>query len=201
MTRLLAVALVALLLAACGGGNETSDADTPPPLDTGPAPWPAPTDDVSARIRAAGLPLLEAEGTEVHYHAHLDIFLDGGPVTVPGDIGIDRKAARISPLHTHRTDRIIHVEAEEEATFTLGQLFTEWGVRLTPDCIGGYCAPAKPFRVVVNGTERSGDPRTVVIEPNQEIAIVIGAPPAQVPATSGLEQDWVSTTTSSTPPP
>ena len=57
----------------------------------------------------------------------------------------------VSPLHTHDESGVLHVENDAERRITLGQFFTEWGVRFSPDCVGGYCAPDKPHQVYVNG--------------------------------------------------
>ncbi|MCU1449172.1 MAG: hypothetical protein JWP02_1342 [Acidimicrobiales bacterium] len=44
----------------------------------------------------------------------------------------------ISPLHTHDESGVLHVENDKERQITLGQLFTEWGVRFNDQCVGGY---------------------------------------------------------------
>jgi hypothetical protein len=71
------------------------------------------------RIKASGLDVLSAEGAAEHFHAHLDIFVDGKPVAVPADIGFsfapDGKPAGISALHTHDESGIIHIEARSLA--------------------------------------------------------------------------------------
>jgi hypothetical protein len=77
---------------------------------------------------------------------------------------------------------VLHVENDKEREITLGQLFTEWGVRFTSDCIGGYCAPDKPYKVYVAGREFTGDTSRIVLRDREEIAIVIGTPPSQIPA-------------------
>ena len=56
------------------------------------------------------------------------------------------------------------------------------GVRFSPDCVGGYCAPDKPYKVYVGGQPFTGDASTIVLTNLKEIAIVIGTPPAQVPS-------------------
>ena len=187
----LAVAVALTLPAACGGGPSTakSSGGTPAPtvspplleLNVGPAPWPAPGNGVQ-RMAAAGLPRLKAEALAFHVHAHLDVFVDGSRVPVAADIGIDVVALRISTLHTHDRTGWIHMEAPRPETFTLGQLFTEWGVRLTATCVGGYCAPQTPVRFYVDGNERTGDPTAIRLVKHEEIAIVIGTPPPEVPS-------------------
>ena len=68
-------------------------------------------------------------------------------------------------------------------TFTLGQFFDIWGVRLTASCIGGYCTDATHMlSVYVNGTLYNGDPRQLALAAHQEIAVVYGTK-AETPKT------------------
>ncbi len=148
---------------------------TPVPMSTAAAPWPAPANAVS-HITAAGLPALGGEQLAYHVHAHLDLVIEGNPQVVPAGIGIDLQRQLISPLHTHDTSGIIHIEAAHPATFTLGQLFIEWGVRLDAKCVGGYCdGPDQQVRAYVNGKPFPGDPRTIALTSHEEVAIVVGA--------------------------
>ncbi len=197
-------------VAACGGGGSTSSAKNtgptgPPPnlsVNTGPAPWPRPQDAIQ-RVAAAGLPAFRSEQLFFHVHAHLDVFVDGQPIVVPAGLGIggDPNARVgtengqavaglsgtcskpcISPLHTHDDTGVLHVENDKERQITLGQLFTEWGVRFTADCVGGYCAPDKPHKVYVGGQQFTGDASTIVLKNLEEIAVVIGTPPPTIPS-------------------
>ncbi|MHB8669350.1 MAG: hypothetical protein ACYDAD_02130 [Acidimicrobiales bacterium] len=189
-----AVALVlalALVCASCGGsgsssaGSSGSSTSSPPvTLNTGPAPWPRPTDE-AAFIRASGLTALPQERLELHEHAHLDVFVDGAPVPVPALLGIATKPrVTFSPLHTHDGSGVIHIESARPQRFTLGALFTEWGVRLTSTCVGGYCQPTIPIQVVVDGTPQpaGSDPAQIALTRHEEVAVVIGRAPAEVPA-------------------
>jgi hypothetical protein len=56
-------------------------------------------------------------------------------------------------------------------------------VRLDDKCVGGYCKPAAPISIYVNGSLYAGDPRQIQLEDLKEIAIVIGTAPAQIPST------------------
>jgi hypothetical protein len=142
---------------------------------TGNPPWDAPA-DVSAAVAAAGLPMLGAEGTALHIHAHLDIIVNGGAVQVPADIGVDDARQQISPLHSHDTTGVIHIESPTKpATFTLGQFFTEWQVSLSADHIGGLVSDGTHhLKVYVNGAVHEGDPAGIVLAAHDEIAIVYG---------------------------
>jgi hypothetical protein len=156
--------------------------------------------------RKAGLAPETHEFVFLHVHSHLDILVDGKKVVVPAGIGIDIHAPAvrkfrapdgtigyggisppcakpcISPLHTHFDDGILHTEAKKNEFNRLGQFFKEWGVRLSPKCVGSFCKPAKKIAVYVDGKRFSGDPRSISLKDRREIAIVIGKPPAHIPS-------------------
>jgi hypothetical protein len=138
-------------------------------------PWSAPA-DASAAVAAAGLPMLGEEGSALHIHAHLDIIVNGTPVQVPADIGVDDARQKISPLHSHDITGVIHIESPNKTdTFTLGQFFTEWQVSLAADHIGGLTTDATHhLKAYVNGAPRTGDPAGIVLAAHDEIAIVYG---------------------------
>jgi hypothetical protein len=88
----------------------------------------------------------------------------------------------IAALHTHDDSGILHIESQQPRDYTLGEIFTEWNVRLDGKCVGGYCRPAAGIAVYVKGKRSSGDPANLVLQDLEEIAIVIGSPPATIPS-------------------
>jgi hypothetical protein len=205
-----AVVLVAVLAGCSGSGEaaeepvsevgtsvaeaiETLPAGTPA---EGGAPWPAPTDAIAA-IQAAGLEPLRREFLAHHVHSHLDVFVNGELVPVPAFLGINiadpgLQAGEacadpcIAPLHTHDDTGVVHIESAETRSFTLGQLFAEWGVALDDSCVGGYCEPDTSIAVYVDGQPYDASPAGIPLLDRQEIAIVIGTPPPAIPAS----YDW-----------
>ena len=178
-----AAVVVGAVIAGAKGGSSS------PPLVpahlsgelVGRAPWPRNIGGLRARLEALGLPALAQEGTALHIHQHLDLSVDGRRVTVPAGIGIDESQGFISPLHTHDESGVIHVESPDVRTFTLGQFFAVWGLRLTPRCLGGYCAKgSKALRVFVDGKRFSGDPRLLPLAEHEEILVTFGTR-AQLP--------------------
>jgi hypothetical protein len=199
--------IVAALASACGGGTGSSDDRSAPPAPqpaSGAPPWPAPSDPI-ARTVEAGLKPERKEFFAIHLHAHLNVFVNGEPVEVPAGIGIDitdpgvRRFEGpggigyggielcdkpcISPLHTHDTTGVLHTEAPENVTNSLGEFFVEWGVRLDDRCVGGFCEPEASIAVYVDGERYVGDPAGIALENLREIAIVIGSFPSEVPST------------------
>jgi hypothetical protein len=207
--RLLAASCVVGFLAAAGvGAVAAATTTTPAPAAEpahGAAPWPAPARPLPL-VLAAGLQPERKETLIHHVHAHLDVFVNGERVIVPAAVGIDisdpgvhtftapdgskayggiqlcRKPC-ISPLHTHDDSGILHTESASPIPNRLGQFFTEWGVRLSRRCVGGYCRPAS-IGIFVDGKPYQGDPRAILLTDHKEIAIVIGTPPAKVPSTA-----------------
>jgi hypothetical protein len=113
----------------------------------------------AARLSAIGLPALPAEGSTLHTHQHLDLYVNGKKQVVPAQIGIITSPQVVfSPLHTDDTSGIIHVESPTVRSFTLDEFFYVWGVRLTRTCIGGYCTQGdKTLRVYVDGQLATGE--------------------------------------------
>jgi len=183
VVALVAAAAVVALFAPhrVGAAGAQVPRSTLPGELTGAAPWPANTARLGARLRALGLPALDREGSALHIHQHLDVFVHGRHVAVPAGIGIATDGGFISPLHTHDGSGVIHVESPDVRTFTLGQLFGVWGVRLTRRCLGGYCASgADRLRVFVGGRAFTGDPRVLPLAPHAEIVVAFGTA-AEIP--------------------
>ncbi len=191
-----------VLAAACGGSSTpgASSVTTPTPSNL---LWPAPGNPMALAAKA-GLVPETAERLQYHVHSHLDVYVDGTPVVVPAGLGIaitdpavhtfdepegkayggvDPPCAEpcISPLHTHDGTGVLHTESATHENNTLGQLFTEWDVPLDQRCVSTYCRPATPIAIYVNGKKSTGDPRTIALTNAEEIAVVIGKPPAKIP--------------------
>ena len=196
----IALAIVLLVIFVGGGGSSKTVTGSAPTIDyvalpglqKGKAPWPAEYASLPDRLAPLQLSSLGAQGTALHIHQHLDIFVNGKRVTVPALVGIyangnPSQGGFFVELHTHDTSGIIHLEAPKAGAFTLGQFFGVWGVRLSSRCIGGYCAaPGKPLKFYVNGKRFAGDPNNIVLREHQEFAIVYGKPPAKIPS----KYDW-----------
>jgi hypothetical protein len=208
MKRVVAGATIVGVLGAvagCGGVAATVVKPAPKPAH-GAAPWPAPADPLRL-TRAAGLRPERKETLTNHVHSHLDVFVNARRVVVPAGIGINIedpavKVFRdtpdgskayggielcakpcISPLHTHDNTGILHTESASPVPNRLGQVFTEWDVRLSRTCVAGYCRPSA-IEFFVNGNPYGGDPRAILLTDHKEIAIVIGTAPKKIPKTA-----------------
>jgi len=157
--------------------NVMVDPDTLPGIQISQAPWQPELNHLRDRLNIIGLPALPSEGTVLHSHQHIDIFINGKTVPVPKGIGINEQERFITLIHTHDPNAIIHIESPTAGTFFLGQFFDIWGVRFTSKCIGSYCADQQnSLKVFINGEAVTGDPRLIELAPHQEIVIAYGTP-------------------------
>lgn len=148
-------------------------------LSTGQAPWDPEYTHLADRLQAINMPLLGTEGTALHIHIHLDIFVHGHRVAVPAEIGIPPSGG-ITPLHTHDTTGVIHVESPDaHATYTLGQFFDIWGVKLTTTSIGGYSNNTTDSLAVYDNGSPVTDPAKLDLAAHHEITITYGTPSEQ----------------------
>lgn len=164
---------------------------TPPAATgTGTPPWPV-LADPSAGIQTAGLSVSPMTADGAHFHAHLDIQVDGRAAPVPADIGISVATGAMSELHTHDTSGVVHIESSTKGKrYVLGQLFTEWGVRLTRDQLGGLTAAGgRTVAAFVDGKPYRGDPAQIELTAHREIALAFGTKAQQkdVPRTYSFQ--------------
>jgi hypothetical protein len=185
MRRLAVVAFLILVAAACSSSSKSSSGSS--------EPYPAPPNPMEL-ARKAGLVPETAEQLRYHVHAHLDYFIDGKKILVPGGIGIDIHNPGvhsgtvdgqpayggidppcdqpcISPLHTHDVTGVLHTESATRKDNTFGQFLIEWNVKLPADAV-----------VYVNGKKFDGDPTTIDLADHTEISVVEGTAPGSIPS-------------------
>jgi hypothetical protein len=150
----------------------TSSAALPGELTTE-APWDANAAKSAERATALGLP---AEGTTMHEHADVEVFVHGSKEPVPKDIGIS-DAGEIQSIHTHDDTGLVHLESSQSREFTLGEFFGVWGVRFTPSCLGAYCNEGNNrLQVFVDGEEVTGNLQDVQLDDQTVIVVAYGTP-------------------------
>jgi hypothetical protein len=122
-------------------------------------------------------------GLVLHFHVHMDIFVDGKKVQIPALVGINPGAGYLTELHTHDNRGVIHIEAQKSRDFILGQFFSEWGVFLNSQSIGGYSG----MKWYLDGKLQTYNPQTLIFKPHQEIVFVVGKPPAKIPSSFAFQ--------------
>jgi hypothetical protein len=182
------IAAVVVVIAMGGGGDgdestssglQVSSGSVPAGGTVGvqdtPPPWQPDYDQMAERIKAMDLPGFNE--TISHTHAWLHVYDDGEKEVVPPNIGIDPATQTISPLHTHDPSGIVHMEADRDFEFTLGQFMAVWGVKFSKDQIGSLKAKGgdQQLQVYLNG-ERVKDPVNVVMPEHGNLVIGYGKP-------------------------
>ncbi len=89
-----------------------------------------------------------SEGSYVHIHPYVEIWVDGQNVTIPSDVGITQGGSCLEPIHTHDATGILHLElssSDLSHNWTLGDFFSIWQYS---------CKVQSSSCPVVNGTAR-----------------------------------------------
>src|SRR5438445_8137328 len=135
VAALIAAAIVGIVVARGGGGATNKTAKTNynalPGIRKTKAPWPPEYRYLADRLPPLDLTTLPGHnGLVLHFHVHIDIFVNGKKVKIPRFVGINLGAGWLTELHTHDTRGVIHVEAQQARDFTAGQLSSERAVHL-----------------------------------------------------------------------
>ncbi|PWU82442.1 MAG: hypothetical protein DLM72_01575 [Candidatus Nitrosopolaris wilkensis] len=118
----------------------------------------------------------------MHFHPHLNLMIDGKPVTVPSQIGIDPSLWKdhsldqygmqamangmsgMAQLHTHDATGTIHVESSIIRNYTLGEFLHIWG---------GLDTSGKTVKATIDGKPVS-DYRATILRDGEHINLQVG---------------------------
>jgi len=174
------VAIVVAFAAARGGGSNPANA--PASETSANAAFGQHYDGLAQRRDAAHVPtMMDTMKSTVHFHPLIEVFVDGKPLPVPANIGIDPRVdgMQMAGLHTHDTSGKLHVEGAPGAT--LGQFFAVWGVPFTATRLGPHRAGGgKIVRMWVNG-KPSGAFGALKLAGGQRIVVGFGLASAPAP--------------------
>jgi hypothetical protein len=126
-----------------------------------------------------------SEQLAYHIHAHLTLYINGQPLTLPSQIGIAPDQSCLYWLHVHDTTGVIHIEApanQANHIFSLGNFIDEWAT-VFPTL--GYPSQLdlSGWTAYVNGTLYKGDFHKIPLQAHAIITLVYNSPNA-VPDTT-----------------
>lgn len=175
--------LGALSCSQNGGAGPSNNESTPAGTTASGAPsFDLPKDPVGA-MRGANLHEIPIEDATVKYRAHLDVHVNDQPVTIPAGLGINKTAT--SPVTTTDTSGVVQINADktveespdkkaEPMTFSVGQLFAEWDVRLDKNCLATYCSDDQHQLLGFINGQLVADPASIPFHANDQIVVWYG---------------------------
>ena len=127
-----------------------------------------------------------SEQVAYHIHAHLAVFVNGPPPSIPYGIGVVTPAVTQTAqgpfaqatrcyywLHTHTDDGVIHVESPTEREYTLGDFFDIWRQPLGARRVAAATGTVTAY---LNRKAYLGDPRGIVLREHEDIQLDVGTP-------------------------
>ena len=139
-----------------------------------------------------GLTCLSAQGGAMHIHQYLNLYINGQRVNANPGIGLVDSANCLYPLHVHDSEaNVIHNESSTVTTYTLGQFFDIWGVKLSSAQVGQYKVDSSHKLVVeifdASGhmTTYTGNPYDLALQERQTIYILYNSPNVKPAAWDG----------------
>jgi hypothetical protein len=120
------------------------------------------------------IPCETQEYTTFHIHVHMDIFVNGQHTPIPALIGLENTC--LYWLHTHTPDGIVHIESPKQMDFTIGEFFDIW-----KSTRSGYPTATNGPEIFVNGNLASTNLSTTKMNTHDEIVIVYGDVPQNMP--------------------
>jgi hypothetical protein len=186
---------VLLVAAACGGSAQqssssstsaTSSSSTSSAAGGSGAQLLGPLGNGADGNPVDGVACNTGEQLAYHIHAHLAVYVNGQPRTIPYGIGIKQPVAEQTSsgpfvsqgdcfywIHVHDLSGVIHIESPTPRTYTLGQFFALWGQPLSSTQVGPASGTVTAF---VNGSPYHGDPVSIPLEAHQMIQLDVGTP-------------------------
>jgi hypothetical protein len=144
-----------------------------------------------------GVACTSSEGQVAHYHANLQIYVNGHAQPLPAGVGIVEPAGSPGPalgvgspaclyaLHTHDATGIVHIESPvANHVYQLGNFFDIWGKSLSRNSFMGLpVSSAKNLHVVLYDAHGSksvytGDPSTIQLAAHETIFLLYNSPNA-----------------------
>jgi hypothetical protein len=138
---------------------------------------------------------------DTYTYAHLSIYYNGQPLTIPASIGrveptIAAQTGCVYPVHTDDGSGKIRIDATNTAaSYTLGQFFAVWGEPLTASNVAGLSGT--PTTYINDGgvlTPYTGDLASINLTAHREITIAINSPLTQVPTYTWTDPPPFATT-------
>lgn len=145
----------------------------------------------NAALSGASINGVSCNSTEqlaFHHHAHLVIFVNGQPRSMPYGVGMSGTLQTQSTsagnfvngtsgcfywLHVHAQDGVMHIESPVTRTYYLGQVFALWGQPLSSTQVG----PEKgTVTATVDGQPWTGDPTQIPLNEHSQIVLNVGTP-------------------------
>ncbi len=118
----------------------------------------------------------QLEQTSYHIHAHLTIYLNGQPVSIPQGVGIASDQSCLYWLHTHDSTGVLHIEAPKKVSPTLADFLDIWGQGFSSLGFHNELASSAGWTIYVDGKQVNSTFKQLVLQSHMVITIAYNSP-------------------------
>ncbi len=111
-----------------------------------------------------------------HIHAHISIYINGSPYSIPANLGIAPDQSCYYWIHTHDTSGIIHIESPTNQYYVLGTFFKEWNDGFSSLGFPAQLNTNDGWKVYVDGKLYTGDFHQIQLLPHRLITMAFNSP-------------------------
>lgn len=117
-----------------------------------------------------------SERLDYHIHAHLSVYINGQPVSLPANVGIATDGSCIYWLHTHNSSGVIHIESPTTTTYSLGTFFKMWEDRFSQLGYPAQLNTTAGWTIYVDGKPYTGDFHNIQLLRHRLITMAYSSP-------------------------
>jgi hypothetical protein len=132
----------------------------------------------SAYAPVNGVSCDSGEHYDYHHHIHVSMYINGQPVAIPQNVGINPNTLNgcLYWLHTHDTSGVIHIESPVTHTYPLGNFLDIWEQHFAQLGFPAQLNQSTGWQVYVNGKAYQGDFRQIPMDDHTLITMAYNSP-------------------------
>ena len=117
-----------------------------------------------------------SEQLAYHIHAHLSMYINGQPFSLPANIGIASDGSCIYWLHTHDGTGVVHIESPNSNTYSLGTFFKMWEDHFSQLGYPSQLNSTNGWTIYVDGKPYTGDFHNIQLLRHRLITMAYNSP-------------------------
>lgn len=122
------------------------------------------------------VPCQSAVQNEVHFHAHVSVYINGKRTPIPANVGLAPDGSCLYWVHTDDESGVIHIEAPAGVALTLGNFLDIWAQQFRRLDYPSQLSDPGRWQVYVDGQPFTSDFHTILLHSHTLITLAYNSP-------------------------